>query len=109
MTKIIRLTESDLTRIVKRVIKESEENTIHIPRKYDGVRMELGKRANPQDIIEMYNELVEEGTPLVDYSEYGTEGMFYNEENDEIPVDVILDELNYAIVGEEEDYDDEDY
>ena len=103
MTKIIRLTESDLTRIVKRVIKESEENTIHIPRKYDGVRMELGKRAKPQDIIEMYNELVEEGTPLVDYSEYGTEGMFYNEDDEEIPTDVILDELNYAIVGDEDD------
>ena len=63
----------------------------------------------------MYNELVEEGTPLVDYSEYGTEGMFYNEEGDEIPVHAILDELNYAIVGKEsgeadddEDYDDED-
>ena len=109
MKKIIRLTESDLTRIVKRVIKEDKEETIRIPRKYDGVRMELGKSANPQDVIEMYNELVEEGIPLVDYSEYGTEGMFYNEEGDEIPVNVILDELNYAIVGEEdEDYDDED-
>ena len=109
MKKIIRLTESDLTRIVKRVIKENEEDMIRIPSMYDGVRMELGKRANPQDIIKMYNELVEEGTTLVDYSEYGTEGMFYNEEGDEIPVDVILDELNYAIVGEEdEDYDDED-
>jgi vacuolar-type H+-ATPase subunit I/STV1 len=75
---------------------------------YKGVRMELGKRANPQDIIEMYNELVEEGSTLVDYSEYGTEGMFYNEEGDEIPVDVILDELNYAIVGEEEDEDYDD-
>jgi hypothetical protein len=103
MKKIIRLTESDLTKIVKRVIKENEEDMIRIPRKYNGVRMEIGKRANPQDIIEMYNELVEEGTPLVDYSEYGTEGMFYNEENDEIPVDVILDELNYAIVGEEDE------
>ena len=109
MKKIIRLTESDLTRIVKQVIKENDEDMIRIPSMYDGVRMELGKRANPQDIIKMYNELVEEGTTLVDYSEYGTEGMFYNEEGDEIPVDVILDELNYAIVGEEdEDYDDED-
>jgi hypothetical protein len=61
------------------------------------VTMELGKSANPQDIIEMYNELVEEGTALVDYSE---EGMFYNEDDQEIPTDVILDELNYAIVGQ---------
>jgi hypothetical protein len=67
--------------------------------------MELGKSANPQDIIEMYNELVEEGTALVDYSE---EGMFYNEDDQEIPTDVILDELNYAIVGEEENYDEEE-
>ena len=98
------LNESDLDRILKRVIKENEEDTIRIPRKYDGVRMELGRVANPQDIIDMYNELVEEGTPLVDYSE----GMFYNEDDEEIPTDVILDELNYAIVGEEEDYDEEE-
>ena len=109
MKKVIRLTESDLTRIVKRVIKENEDDMIRIPFMYKGIRMELGEYANPQDIIKMYNELVEEGTTLVDYSEYGTEGMFYNEEGDEIPVHAILDELNYAIVGEEdEDYDDED-
>ena len=106
MRKIVGLTESDLTRIVRRVIKENEEGMIRIPRKYNGVRMELGKSAKPQDIIEMYNELVEEGTALVDYSE---EGMFYNEDDQEIPTDVILDELNYAIVGEEEDYDEEDF
>ena len=157
MKKIIKLTESDLTRIVKRVIKENkvdmgilddiddevaelpndevedyclriivhceqiiqnieieededydneeDETTIDIPSKYEGVIMELGKSANPQEIIEMYNELVEEGTPLVDYSD----GTFNNEDDEEIPVDVVLDELNYAIVGEEdEDYDDED-
>jgi len=104
-----RLTERDLSRIVKRVINENKEGMIRIPSMYEGVRMELGKSANPQDVIDMYNELVEEGSTLVDYSEYGTEGMFYNEEGDEIPVNVILDELNYAIVGEEdEDYDDED-
>jgi hypothetical protein len=111
MKKIIRLTEKDLTMIVKRVIKENKEDTIYIPRKYNGVRMELGKNVNPQDIIEMYNELVAsegESVSLVDYSEYGTESMFYNEEDDEIPTDVILDELNYAIVGEEEDFDNEE-
>jgi len=112
MKKIIKLTESDLTRIVKRVIKENEEDMIRIPFMYEGIRMELGKRANPEDIIEMYNELVEEGTPLVDYSD----GTFNNEDDEEIPVDAILDELNYAIVGKEsgeadddEDYDDEDF
>jgi hypothetical protein len=59
--------------------------------------MELGEEVDPNDIISLYNEIVEEGTPLVSYSEYGTEGKFYNEDDDEIPTDVILDELNYAI------------
>ena len=108
MKKIIRLTESDLTRIVKRVIKENEEDNIHIPRKYNGVRMELGKSVNPQDIIEMYNELVASEGDAVPLEKY-EDGYFWNEYMDDIMVDVILDELNYAIVGEEdEDYDDED-
>lgn len=76
-----------------------DENKIHIPMHYSGIIMELGEEVDPKDIIKMYNEIVEEGTPLVDYSQYGTEGKFYNENNDEIPADVILDELNYAIVG----------
>jgi len=77
------------------------EGKIHIPTQYSGVRIELGLEdsgeANSDDIISLYNEIVEEGTPLVSYSEYGTEGKFYNEDDDEIPTDVILDELNYAI------------
>jgi hypothetical protein len=77
------------------------ESKIHIPAHYSGVRMELGLKdsdeANSDDIISLYNEIVEEGTPLVGYSEYGTEGKFYNEDDDEIPTDAILDELNYAI------------
>ena len=96
--KKIRLTESDLIKIVKRVIKENKD-MIRIPREYSGVRMELGTRPTPEDIIDAYNTTVEEGTPLVSYSD----GVFYNEDNMEIPVDTVLDELNYAIVGEEED------
>jgi hypothetical protein len=67
---------------------------IHIPEAYSGVRMELGESASPQDIIDLYNNYVEEGVPLVSYSE---DGFFTNEDDDEIPTDVILDELNYAI------------
>jgi len=102
MKKIIKLNERDLTRIVKRVIME-QNDMIHIPTHYIGVRMELGLEdsddANSDDIISLYNEIVEEGSRLVSYSGYGTEGKFYNEDDDEIPTDVILDELNYAIVG----------
>ena len=72
-------------------------NKIYIPTEYSGVIMELGDVVDPNDIISLYNQIVEEGTPLVSYSEYGTEGKFYNEDDDEIPTNVILDELNYAI------------
>ena len=105
MKKVVKLTESDLMRIVKRVIKENEgENMIRIPRRYEGVGTELGdekfkiaKFATPEEIMDAYNTTVEEGIPLVSYSD----GVFYNEEDMEIPVDAVLDELNYAIVGEE--------
>jgi hypothetical protein len=104
MKKVVRLTENDLMRIVKKVIKENK-NMIRIPREFSGVRMELGTRPTPEDIISAYNDTVEEGTPLVSYSD----GVFYNEDDNEIPVDAVLDELNYAIVGEEEiDYDNEE-
>ena len=100
MKKVIRLTERDLTRIVKRVIKENEgENMIRIPKEYSGVVMELGKSSTPEEIMNAYNTTVEEGTPLVSYSD----GVFYNEDDEEISVDVVLDELNYSITGGEED------
>ena len=86
---------------VKQIISSLEnkniESKIYIPIEYSGVIMELGEEVDPKDIISLYNKIVEEGTPLVSYSQYGTEGKFYNEDDDEIPTDVILDELNYAI------------
>jgi hypothetical protein len=114
MKKIIRLTESDLIRIVKRVIKENEENTIYIPTVYSGIITELGENVHPQEIINLYNEIVEEGPALVNYSEYGTEGMFYDEDNDEYHLNEILSTLNLAIIGKDyyglfNDYDEEDY
>ena len=56
--------------------------------------MELGEFASPQDIIYMYNQIVEEGVPLVSYSRGG---FFTNEDGQEIEEYIILDELNYAI------------
>lgn len=101
MKKVVKLTESDLMRIVKRVIKENEgEDMIRIPNDYSGVVMELGEFASPEDIIELYNNYVEEDGPLVSYSE---DGFFTNADGDEIEEFIILDDLNYAITGGEED------
>jgi hypothetical protein len=166
MKKVVRLTESDLVKIVKRVVKEEfspkekgkdlytllhslrnsindedkkealskledvfsivrdmddkdkpkrkvnenrhEDKDIFISKGFKGVRMEFGgESASPSDIIELYNAYVEEGIPLVKY--LGRD-IFLNANDDEIDKYSVLDELNYAIVGEEdeeeEDYDD---
>jgi len=104
------LKESDLTRIVKRVINEDKKETITIPKKYSGVRMELGNNVTPKDIIDMYNELVASEGDSVRLEKY-EDGYFWNEFMDDITVDVILDELNYSINGSEteDNDDDEDY
>jgi hypothetical protein len=105
MKKIVKLTESDLTRIVKQVINENRD-MIKIPKEYDGVRMELGNSSSPEDIIDMYNELVASEGDSARLEKY-EDGYFWNESMDEITIDVILDELNYAINGGEDE--DEDY
>jgi hypothetical protein len=87
------------------VVNENEEDMIRIPSKYDGVRMELGKSVNPQDIIDMYNELVASEGDSARLEKY-EDGYFWNGIF-EITLDVILDELNYAINGGEDE--DEDY
>ena len=106
MGRIIRLTESDLTRIVKRLINEKKD-MIKIPKEYDGVRTELGNSASPEDIIDMYNERVASEGDSSRLEKY-EDDYFWNDSMDEITVDVILDELNYSINGGE-DEDDEDY
>jgi hypothetical protein len=164
MKKVVRLTERDLTSIIKRVIQEEtspkekgkdlytllhslrnsindedkkealskledvfsivrdmddkdkpkrkvnenrhEEKDIFISKGFKGVRSEFGgeKYVSPQDIIKAYNDTVEEGTPLV---EYLGKDMFLNDNDEEIDKYSVLDELNYAILGREEDEEDD--
>ena len=109
MKKVITLTESDLVKIVKRVVKENrhEEKDIFISAGFKGVRNKVGETASPQSIIELYNEHVEGATPLVKY--LGRD-IFLNANDEEVDKFTVLDELNYAILGEEdeEDYDEEE-
>ena len=104
MKKVIRLTESDLLRLVKKVIKENKD-MISIPSQYGGVSMRFGDSISPKDIIDAYNYYVEEGTSLVSYSD----GFFLNEEDIDIPVNEVLDELNYSITGGEDEEDADDF
>lgn len=68
--------------------------------------MKWVKRASPSDIIELYNAYVEEGVPLVKY--LGRD-IFMNENDEEVDKYTVLDELDYAILGDEEiNYGDEE-
>ena len=157
MKKVVRLTESDLVKIVKRVIKENdspkekdlytllhslrnsindedkkkslskledifsivrdmedkpkskrkvnenrhEEKDIFISAGFGGVRDKVGKTSSPQSIIELYNEYVEEATPLVKY--LGRD-IFLNDNDEEVDKYTVLGDLNDSLHGEEEDY-----
>ena len=75
------------------------ENKIHIPEEYSGVRMELGESTSPEDIMDAYNNTVarEDVPQLTGY----WDGIFYTEDDVDTTLDAVLDELNYAIVGDE--------
>mgnify|MGYP003336321212 CR=1 FL=1 len=93
---------------VETYINESkhEDKGIFISKGFKGVRSEFGgeEYVSPQDIIDAYNDTVEEGTPLV---EYLGKDMFLNDNGDEIDKYSVLDELNYAILGREDDEEDD--
>ena len=75
------------------------ENQIHIPEEYSGVRMELGEFTSPEDIMDAYNTTVarEDVPQLTGY----WDGIFYTEDDVDTTLDAVLDELNYSIVGDE--------
>ncbi len=111
MKKIVRLTESDLMRIVKRVIneeKEEKDNMIKIPKKFRALRNELGAEATPNEIKKFWNKYVLPDTmgdtPKLSSFE---DGKFVNAKGKSLPVSAILDELNYAFSDEEEEEEDD--
>jgi hypothetical protein len=111
MKKVIRLTESDLARIVKRIIKEnSNMETINVPRKYKYVIMEVGNNPTIKQIKDLYRKYTEGGdlwepAPLKTYNR--EEDRFYDEVGDSFSSDKVLNFINYSIQSEKY-YDDED-
>ena len=107
MSRLVRLTESDLVRIVKRVIREGEEKTIDIPKRFRHLRNEVGETATPNEIKKMWNQEVRPDTmgdaPRLTSFE---DGKFVNAKGKSFPVSAILDEINYALSGEEDDDED---
>ena len=105
MKKVVRLTENDITRLVKRVIKEQMEgNRLIIPNEFPGIIDEVGTITTSNEIIRLYNELVSPGDfgdipQLVGYD--SNSDMFLNEEGMNIESYVIFDEINYALTGME--------
>ena len=57
MKKVIRLTESDLARIIRRVINEGNDDIIKIPKKFKSLRMEIGDESTPSEIKKLWNNM----------------------------------------------------
>ena len=100
--KKIRLTETELINVIKRIVNENkrEDKGIFISKGFKGIRAEFGEYASPEDIINAYNDYVEEGTPLVEY--LGND-IFMNADDEEVDKYTVFDELNYAIFGDEDE------
>ena len=96
MKKVIRLSENELIKVIKILIKENDSERISIPSQFKGVRKVSGVSVHPEDIIDDYNEWVIEGIPLDSYSN----GVFFNEEDEEVKLEDILDDLDYAIIND---------
>lgn len=113
MNKIIKITENDLTRIVRKVIKEQMEgNRLIVPDIFTGIIDEVGNITTSNEIISLYNELVSPGDfdnvpQLVGFD--SNRDMFVNEEGMNIESYVIFDEINYALTGMEPDEESDEF
>jgi hypothetical protein len=101
MRKIVRLTEGDISRIVKRIIRENKENTIDIPKSLRSLRDEVGPTASPSEIKQMWNEYVfpeimDNISKLVSFED----GKFKTKDGESFPVDAILDDLDHVLSGD---------
>lgn len=74
MKKIIRITESDLIKIVKQSIVEDysddPSNRLFVPEEFDGAIMELGPTPTPGTVIDVFNDIFQgDASELVDFDE----------------------------------------
>jgi len=104
--RIIKITESDLTNIVKRVI-ESKRNfddplfRLFVPEEMNDLIIQIGPHPTIQRVIDSYNDIMgDKSSPLVDFNE--DLFLFYNEEGEKFTPDEVFSELN----NEVNDYDD---
>jgi hypothetical protein len=77
MKKIIKLTESDLSRIVKRVIKEDEEDMDHNFSIYDDIESELMEIPN-DEAVEYLTGIIKHCEKLIE--KVGEEDEDYDDE-----------------------------
>ena len=93
MTKrIVKLTENDLNRLVKKVIKEQEEySLLNVPDQYDQVIADVGKNPSPEDVMELWNDLFDGDAP---YLEDFDNGVFINEDGDEVSPEQVYMEMD---------------
>ena len=108
MSKIIKLTESDIVRIAKRVINEREDLDdphfrLFVPEEYDGAIIELGPHPTPGVVISVYNDIFQgDVSELVDFNK--DLFLFYDEYGDEVTPEHIYELIDEFVKDENEDY-----
>ena len=108
VSKIIKLTESDIVRIAKRVISEREDLDdphfrLFVPEEYDGAIIELGPHPTPGVVISVYNDIFQgEVSELVDFNK--DLFLFYDEYGDEVTPEHIYELIDEFVKDENEDY-----
>ena len=119
MRKVLRLTETDIRRIVKRVIKEDDEDMIkksfhfdedeiQIPDEYDALQSELGgDTIDSGELMNLYNELISDGIyddipdefpPIVSYDGE----VFEKGDGDTMTAEEVMMELNDSLMNNED-------
>lgn len=101
MKKIIKLTESDLTNIVKRVIKEKRNFNdplfrLFVPEEMNDLITQIGPHPTIQRVIDSYNDIMgDKSSPLVNFNE--DLFLFYSEDGEKFTPDEVFSELNDEI------------
>lgn len=110
MKKIIRITESDLIKIVKQSIVEDysddPSNRLFVPEEFDGAIMELGSRPTPGTVIDVFNDIFQgDASNLVDFNK--DLFLFYNEDGDDITPEEIYEMIDDFVKDEDDSWYDE--
>lgn len=86
-----------------KLFENFESGKIEIPEEFQALKNEMNADSvSPEEVISLWNELVlpevmGDGSELINFED----GFFFNEDGEKFPTHAILDEINYALSGDD--------